>query len=94
MNERPLREFFAERAAETADRQLGRIEFGLIHHLTRQREFPSVDALVRFCRDPQNLQGLLPDPRDRRLFSRRLVDALLEYRHLETDAATGVRPPR
>ena len=76
----PLEEFFAGRCAGERDRHLPGVDFGLIHNIVEQQPSATVDSLVAFCRDPHNLRGFLPDPRDRSLFSRRLVRALLEYR--------------
>ena len=56
------------------------VEFGLVHHLTDQRRFSSLDALLAYCRDPNNLREFLPDRRDRTLFSRQLVRRLTSLR--------------
>jgi hypothetical protein len=77
---RSLKEFFAGRKGPKQAGHLPSVDFGLIHNIIEQQPRASVDSLVSFCRDPRNLQGFLPDPRDRRLFSGRLVDALMEYR--------------
>ena len=77
---RSLKEFFAGRRGADQDRNLPGVDFGLIHNIVEQQPSATVDSLVAFCRDPHNLRGFLPDPRDRTLFSRRLVRALLEYR--------------
>lgn len=76
----PLKEFFAGRCAGDQDRHLLGVDFGLIHNIVEQKPSATVDSLVAFCRDPRNLRDFLPDPRDRTLFSRRLVRGLLEYR--------------
>ncbi len=81
-----LKEFFASRQGAKQDAHLPGVDFGLIHNIVEQQPTATVDSLVAFCRDPGNLRDLLPDPRDRTLFSRRLVRALLEYR--------GSSPPR
>ncbi len=81
---RALTQFFARRTSVPTDRHLSSIDFGLIDHITRQRGFSSVDSLVTFCRNPRNLSGFLPDPRDRTVFSKRLVNALIEYRSAGT----------
>ena len=78
--QRSLKEFFAGRRAGEHDRHLPSVDFGLIHNIIEQQPSATVDSLVAFCRDPHNLSDFLPDPRDRTLFSRRLVRALLEYR--------------
>ena len=82
-----LTDFFARRADTGSDRHLGRVELGLMHHLLNQRDFATLDSVLAHCRDPRNLGEFLPDPRDRRLFSRRLVDALMQFR-TETTGAT------
>ncbi len=71
--------FFAGRSTKCPDRYLNNVDFGLIHHIIHQRQFATLDSLVRFCRDPRNLSGFLPDPRDRPLFARRLVEGLAEF---------------
>ncbi|MCH7813929.1 MAG: hypothetical protein IID40_07905 [Planctomycetes bacterium] len=71
--------FFAHRQADPFERHLHDVDFGLIHHITSQRRFANLDSLLRFCRDPKNLSGLLPDRRDRMLFSERLVQGLTDY---------------
>ncbi|MCP4251034.1 MAG: hypothetical protein GY778_28690 [bacterium] len=74
--------FFAHRQAGPFERHLHDVDFGLIHHITHQRQFANLDSLLRFCRDPKNLSGLLPDRRDRSLFSERLVQGLTDFRHV------------
>lgn len=75
--------FFAHRRAGPLERHLHNVDFGLIHHITNQRRFANLDSLLRFCRDPKNLSGLLPDRRDRTLFSERLVRGLTDYGHAD-----------
>ena len=72
--------FFAHRQAGPFERHLHGVDFGLIHHITSQRRFANLDSLLHFCRDPKNLSSLLPDRRDRTLFSERLVQGLTDYR--------------
>ena len=85
-----VKEFFAHRITGLYNRHLSSVDFGLIHHITGQHEFPSVEKLLRFCGDPRNLSGFLPDPRDRAVFSQRLVDGLSEFRKVRS---TTARPP-
>ncbi len=80
---RTLKRFFTWRIIRGHDRYLGGIDHGLIDHLLRQNDFPTIDSLVAHCRKPQNLGDFLPDPRDQTLFSRRLVDGLMEFRTLD-----------
>ena len=77
---RTLKQFFTRRTIRGQDRFLGGIDHGLIDHLLRQNDFPTIDSLVAHCRKPQNLGDFLPDPRDQALFSQRLVDGLMEFR--------------
>ena len=89
----PLEEFFAGRCAGEQARHLPGVDFGLIHSIVEQKPSATVDSLIAFCRDPRNLRDLLPDPRDRTLFSRRLVRALMEYRSRGSPRpAARVRP--
>jgi hypothetical protein len=83
---KPLKEFFAGRRGPDQALHLPNVDFGLIHNIVEQQPSATVDSLVAFCRNPHNLRDFLPDPRDRSLFSRRLVEALLDYR--------GRRPSR
>lgn len=80
MSPRSLQEFFARRGACGEDPHLPSVDFGLIHNIMVQQPRSTVDSLMAFCRDPHNLGRFLPDPRDRKLFSGRLVKALSEFR--------------
>ncbi|MHC4064366.1 MAG: hypothetical protein ACYSUI_07685 [Planctomycetota bacterium] len=88
--DRCLTEFFAGRTAGGLNRNLSSVGFGLIHHITHQKSFGTIESLLRFCGDPRNLSGFLPDPRGRAIFSRRLVDGIREFRRAGPE--TGVLP--
>ena len=89
--DRILTEFFARRTAGQFNRHLSSVDFGLIHHIIRQRKFATVESLLRFCDDPRNLSSFLPDPRDQAIFSRRLVEGISEFRQagVGTDAPSA-----
>ena len=54
-----LTHFFAARTSNEPDHNVGRIEFSIVNHLLQERQFDSVDGLIRYCRRPANL-GFCP----------------------------------
>ncbi|MFQ5490732.1 MAG: hypothetical protein ACE5GE_08435 [Phycisphaerae bacterium] len=85
-----LTRLFARHISEEPDETAGRVEFGLVHHLTEQRRFSSLEALLAYCRDPRNLREFLPDRRDQAMYSRRLVRRLVSLRQ-KLERQTGDR---
>lgn len=93
-----LTRLFARHLSDEPDGMIRSVEFGLVHHLTEQRRFSSVESLLVYCRDPNNLREFLPDRRDRTLFSRHLVQRLTALRGklggvIEQESSAGASAP-
>lgn len=62
------------------DQLLGNIPYYLARAILGHHAFETIESLIVFCEDPDNLQPWLPSETDRIVFSNELVQRLREIR--------------
>lgn len=66
--------------------------YRLMQAILAERSFSDLDALAKFCQDPQNLRPWLPNELDRRVLADRLMKGLHDMYFLDVRVASRAVP--
>ncbi len=82
-----------QRSGRVREQYLGNVPYYLASAILEHHEFDTIDSLIAFCEDPDNMRPWLPSETDRIVFSDELATRLRQIRSsvstmLQTSAET------